>query len=154
MSESDSLRTSCGSCGDAIDESPSLAVGDRQPCPKCGSTSRRILATVSDTIHIGTSEQAIVQPATFRVKAHLPQGSITVDQRLPTEVIAEVLTIKINALRPHTGKWAVDVSAIGALGQVIVGELDDVATELAIWIRGLAERWEERLRLTDDEPLS
>lgn len=31
----------CGKCGRKLDESPSLPENQRQPCPDCGSTSRK-----------------------------------------------------------------------------------------------------------------
>ena len=40
----------CGNCGDPIDEPTNLAPQDRKPCPSCGSTTRAISVSASDTV--------------------------------------------------------------------------------------------------------
>lgn len=42
----------CGNCGSELDEDVSSGVEYRQSCPHCGSLTRRVSITVSDTIHV------------------------------------------------------------------------------------------------------
>src|SRR5438045_2466023 len=35
-------KVKCGQCGEAIDEPPMMSPADRNPCPKCGATHRKI----------------------------------------------------------------------------------------------------------------
>jgi hypothetical protein len=47
-----STTNTCGDCGHVLDESPSIPVEQRAPCPECGSVKRKVLVEVSDTIEI------------------------------------------------------------------------------------------------------
>lgn len=42
-------RMHCGNCGRELDEAPSTPVVERQPCPACASTVRRVEVGISAT---------------------------------------------------------------------------------------------------------
>ena len=48
----DSASVHCVACGASLDENPSAPVGERLPCPHCGSLLRRIDVTCSDTLSL------------------------------------------------------------------------------------------------------
>jgi hypothetical protein len=51
MPSSQPVQTACcGGCGLPLTESPSLATVDREPCPTCGSTSRKYTCEMAHTI--------------------------------------------------------------------------------------------------------
>jgi hypothetical protein len=43
-------RVVCARCEASIDELPNAFAGDRQPCPRCGATSRRFDVAISATV--------------------------------------------------------------------------------------------------------
>jgi len=49
MSDGSSL-VRCGECETLLDEASTTPVADRKPCPNCGSLSREISVTLSETI--------------------------------------------------------------------------------------------------------
>jgi len=44
--------TNCGSCGIELDESPSIPIYERKPCPNCGSLNRHVAITINDTFEL------------------------------------------------------------------------------------------------------
>lgn len=48
----------CGSCGEALNEPSDLDVALREPCPACGSTSRRFGVELHSTVHAHSSLSA------------------------------------------------------------------------------------------------
>ena len=46
----DSASVHCAACGAILDENPSAPVDERLPCPQCGSFSRSIHVSCSDTL--------------------------------------------------------------------------------------------------------
>jgi hypothetical protein len=68
---------------------------------------------------------------------------------LPSEVIAETLSLNVNILRPINGKWPIDVEGYGRIGFATVDTREEAALAVAIYLDGLMERWEERQR-TDE----
>lgn len=77
---------------------------------------------------------------------------------LPSEVIAEALSLNVNILRPINGKWPIDVEGYGRIGFATVDTREEAALAVAIYLDGLMERWEERHRADEaarrnpDEP--
>lgn len=49
MSEAD-VKCNCGECGVELEESPSLPHESRMPCPACGSITRAIQVSISESI--------------------------------------------------------------------------------------------------------
>jgi len=45
-------RVRCGQCGKELDESFSLPVAERSPCPDCGSSTRQFAVTINETIEL------------------------------------------------------------------------------------------------------
>lgn len=45
-------KVKCGNCGRELDESPSLPVSERTPCPDCGSTSRQFAIAINETLEL------------------------------------------------------------------------------------------------------
>lgn len=100
----------------------------------------------------------VVSPKTLRLRAVVPRpADIVVDASrlsvvrsnfdLPTEVIAESLTINITFLEPtEDGGWVADVGAFGQVGRFDVGEPDDILIEQVLWIRELVDRWSNKLK--------
>ena len=52
----------CSLCGTEIAESASVALDERMPCPKCGSTSRQLSLSAHTTITVTASADAWVIP--------------------------------------------------------------------------------------------
>ena len=48
-------KSYCGECRTPLDESPSTSVEDREPCPRCGSTSRFVSVHVTERITVHES---------------------------------------------------------------------------------------------------
>jgi hypothetical protein len=48
-------RTLCGECGSAIDEPSDLRVGERRPCPSCGSLARRFEVKLAGSVEVRSS---------------------------------------------------------------------------------------------------
>ena len=53
-------KVTCSNCGEQFDANDDEGLNRRTPCPTCGSTTRNISVSVSDTIHVGTSMDAIL----------------------------------------------------------------------------------------------
>ena len=150
----DNISTSCGECGHGLNESPSLAVDQRQPCPKCGSLNRRVALYGSGSIAASGTAYLSVQTVAVGVAVERERAMpITPIKHgsLPTEVVAESMPIQINLLRPIGGQWAIDVGAFGHLGEMFVGKLDDAILAAGEWVHDLAEAWEERLKKKDGD---
>lgn len=72
MTDRGSRGTRCGSCGRALDEAADLPVEDREPCHRCGSTSRMfhvelqgsITATSTVTARLTTQQGQVIQSMT------------------------------------------------------------------------------------------
>ena len=47
-----STTTECGQCHTHINESPSISLEQRIPCPQCGSLSRHVKVTLEDSITV------------------------------------------------------------------------------------------------------
>lgn len=45
-------RVRCGKCGKELEESLSLPVTERTPCPDCGSTSRQFAVAINETLKL------------------------------------------------------------------------------------------------------
>jgi DNA-directed RNA polymerase subunit RPC12/RpoP len=45
-----SFKSKCGNCGTMLNESPHIAIHDRNACPECGSLSRFIEANITDSV--------------------------------------------------------------------------------------------------------
>ena len=151
MNDPDNVAGNCGECDGLLREAPSLAFEDRKRCPTCGSMPRKFVANLVESLALTDHPQVVVSPTTFRVAASFPQGTVTVTPPLPTEVVTNALHIEVNLLEPdEKNQWGMDVSAFGKVGFAAVGNLDDVVTEAAIWLTGLAERWERKLKDEDD----
>jgi hypothetical protein len=71
-------------------------------------------------------------------------------QDLPTEVIAEALSLNLNILRPIDGKWPIDIEGFGVIGFATVDTREDAALAAVVYIDGLMERWEATLRAPED----
>ena len=50
--------TVCGNCGERLNEPPSTAVEQRQPCPKCGSTRRNFSVELTASVTVSASVTA------------------------------------------------------------------------------------------------
>lgn len=46
------MRSNCGECGAELEESPSLPAEERTPCPTCGSITRAIQVSISESVMI------------------------------------------------------------------------------------------------------
>jgi DNA-directed RNA polymerase subunit RPC12/RpoP len=46
------MRFNCGECGAELEESPSLPTEERTPCPTCGSITRAIQVSISESVTI------------------------------------------------------------------------------------------------------
>ena len=47
---SDSIVMTCGECKEQLDESATIAVEERKPCPFCGSLRRKALVNLQTTV--------------------------------------------------------------------------------------------------------
>ena len=51
----------CGKCGKFVDEVPNIAEETREPCPECGSLSRRLEASLSDGVGVSDHGSASLE---------------------------------------------------------------------------------------------
>lgn len=154
---------------------------DLGPCSNCGVSDWAGVVELAGTVAASSSVSA-----SLTVTPRFPQGQVIQAQpverggravppeveqgppveptiapaELPTEFIAETLSLDVNILRPVAGKWPIDIEGFGVIGFATVGSREDAVLAAAEYIDGLIERWEERLRAKDpdrrnpDEPAS
>lgn len=86
----------CGNCGELLTESANTSVENRQPCPKCGSTRRRISlsARISGSVRITANPTVITYPMALLTIAQslIDQGHFNiaiVTSHMACEVAAE-----------------------------------------------------------------
>lgn len=148
---------------------------DLGPCSNCEATDwgaiveRQVTATLTgggqifstvtaqeaDTAHPVTIRREITDSVSISDNVNAELSSVfeptTPIEDLPTEVIADVLDLGVNILRPIDGQWAIDVDRFGVVAWAAVGPLAEVLLEAAIYIERLAEYKEAKLLAEEAE---
>ena len=157
------VTTRCANCGTVVEEPVETPLKDRPPCPMCESTMRTFDLSVDAPTGVGihvpgkgivvkvgvVTERETAMPINVRQGFTHSDARVSVED-LPTEVITEALDVGITLLPPAAddpdGQWLVEVGVSGYHVPLGVGELPDVLLAAAVWLEGLASRWQEKRR--------
>lgn len=89
-----SAPVACGHCHADLDEPSDLPVGERSPCPHCGSTTRAFAVSGSGSIILGGSvSYAVVTQANLLLQAVITLGEKTSEGRIIESVAPAWLEI-------------------------------------------------------------